>query len=603
MTSNLLKRKRIHEHDFELCIICQDRNSDTLEHKQSQAINTLIERALRRKKARDTKYYDAIGRIERLDISDKVLCHRKCHSDFIHPKSIKLLESKAGVPENLTELDKDVKEGASSSSPTVNYPETSRSFRKSISPMNWELCLFCQENCHDKLFNIATFSVSDRVLQNAKFDNLLRVRLGNVSDLIAAEGKYHLNCMNAFRYETQKTLTECKSSDLAMIFLVQELVYAANKHQILQLSDVWTRYSTLVEETSSEMPQSYVTRRSTFKETLQGKLKTHFQFLRPLNRAVFERETILVPHALSKHHYGKLHYEGPEDSLNDKYLTMPKYETTDSSFMDLVHVALKLRSDLEEKGGHDGLNISEDDVIGCIPDSLPMFLNVLYGGQEVFDHDLNDEYLGPSRQKKVLSVAQDIVYGVSDGKKWTPKHIGLACTLHQMTRSKQLLQLFSSAGHTLSYRDVLRVDNGLAEKSLESLDKDFGHFVPLNMKLNVFTHFTADNIDKSDSTLDGKNTFHATQIACRQRGSEADFKLHQVFPSKKEILNVPVEIDRIIPATIVEGKSQPVFSDPVNLDIFKISDEENDSYNKAFAKDVVFHLQRNDRHSSNVVRI
>lgn len=28
-------------------------------------------------------------------------------------------------------------------------------------------------------------------------------------------------------------------------------------------------------------------------------------------------------------------------------------------------------------------------------------------------------------KKKVMSVAQDIVFGVSDGKNWTPKHIGL----------------------------------------------------------------------------------------------------------------------------------------------------------------------------------
>ena len=104
--------------------------------------------------------------------------------------------------------------------------------------MNWDLCIFCQENCRDKLFNITTFSVSNRVLQNAKFDNLLRDRLGNVSNLIAVEGKYHLKCMNAFKYDTQKTLTDCKSSDLEMVFLVRELEYAANKHQILQLSDV-----------------------------------------------------------------------------------------------------------------------------------------------------------------------------------------------------------------------------------------------------------------------------------------------------------------------------------------------------------------------------
>jgi hypothetical protein len=52
---------------------------------------------------------------------------------------------------------------------------------------------------------------------------------------------------------------------------------------------------------------------------------------------------------------------------------------------------------------------------------------------------------------------------------------------------------------------VLKIDTGLAEKSLESLDVNTGCFVPHNLKDKVFTHFTADNIDINDSTLDGKN--------------------------------------------------------------------------------------------------
>jgi hypothetical protein len=76
-----------------------------------------------------------------------------------------------------------------------------------------------------------------------------------------------------------------------------------------------------------------------------------------------------------------------------------------------------------------------------------------------------------------------------------------------MTRSKQLANLFHTAGHILNYHDVLKIDTGLAEKSLESLDVNTGCFVPPNLKDKVFTHFTADNIDINDSTLDGKNRY------------------------------------------------------------------------------------------------
>jgi hypothetical protein len=33
--------------------------------------------------------------------------------------------------------------------------------------------------------------------------------------------------------------------------------------------------------------------------------------------------------------------------------------------------------------GHVGLGVSEDDAIGCVPDSLFTFLNLVYGGQDI----------------------------------------------------------------------------------------------------------------------------------------------------------------------------------------------------------------------------
>ena len=47
----------------------------------------------------------------------------------------------------------------------------------------------------------------------------MRLRLAGVNHLIAAEGKYHNKCLNAFKYDTQKTKKECETIDLAMIVL------------------------------------------------------------------------------------------------------------------------------------------------------------------------------------------------------------------------------------------------------------------------------------------------------------------------------------------------------------------------------------------------
>ena len=58
-------------------------------------------------------------------------------------------------------------------------------------------------------------------------------------------------------------------------------------------------------------------------------------------------------------------------------------------------------------------------------------------------------------QTITFSIAQDLVYNATSGKHWTPKHIGLASTLHQTTRSKELVQLFHNAEHIISYEDDL----------------------------------------------------------------------------------------------------------------------------------------------------
>ena len=96
----------------------------------------------------------------------------------------------------------------------------------------------------------------------------------------------------------------------------------------------------------------------------------------------------------------------------------------------------------------------------------------------------------------------------------------MASTLHQKTRSKDLVTLFHQAGHCISYDSLLKVDTTLSEDTLKSLDKTTGAVIPRNLVQGKFIHFSADNIDIRDESLDGKNIFSATQMAAYQRGDE-----------------------------------------------------------------------------------
>ena len=51
----------------------------------------------------------------------------------------------------------------------------------------------------------------------------------------------------------------------------------------------------------------------------------------------------------------------------------------------------------------------------------------------------------------------DIIFLSSRGHKVTPKDIGIGLTVHQATRSKQLVQLLHAAGNSVNYDTVLRM--------------------------------------------------------------------------------------------------------------------------------------------------
>ena len=84
----------------------------------------------------------------------------------------------------------------------------------------------------------------------------------------------------------------------------------------------------------------------------------------------------------------------------------------------------------------------------------------------------------------------------------------------------------------------MHIDTALAEDTLKFMDVETGMVMPPNLVKRQFVHFSADNIDINNSTLDGKNTFHATQTAAWQRGPAPDDHLQEIRPSMCETLQV-----------------------------------------------------------------
>jgi len=90
--------------------------------------------------------------------------------------------------------------------------------------------------------------------------------------------------------------------------------------------------------------------------------------------------------------------------------------------------------------------------------------------------------------------------------------------LHQATRSESLVNLFHASNHTIGIDTIRRIDTSIANDILLKLKSNDNVFIPENIVSDRLVHCSCDNIDVLESTIDGKNTFHCTQMVVWQRG-------------------------------------------------------------------------------------
>lgn len=177
----------------------------------------------------------------------------------------------------------------------------------------------------------------------------------------------------------------------------------------------------------------------------------------------------------------------------------------------LYRVAVKVHHDVKSAPTHGCIgNINQESVKDIIPRSSFILVSLLCTGSQEEENEADTDL-----KTRVLSMCQDIVFVASRGRKLTPKHLGLGLTLHQATRSKELVQLLHSAGHSISYETVLRMDNSIANDVLVRYKENGDVFVPRNFTESMasYTRYPVDNININEETLSGMGTFHATQVA------------------------------------------------------------------------------------------
>ena len=177
----------------------------------------------------------------------------------------------------------------------------------------------------------------------------------------------------------------------------------------------------------------------------------------------------------------------------------------------LHHTATLIRSDVSKCQGISSNppcvdNMSLEASRSAFPDSLYWLLRTIVANPETEGNPGESSSQGCSNQadeRRIIMLAQDIVFCASHSRAKMPKHLTLALAIHHLTGSKQLITMFNRLGHCCSYDEVEIMDTSLAVELLARSEL-YGVVVPSNITPGVFVQAAGDNGDLNENTLDEK---------------------------------------------------------------------------------------------------
>ena len=139
------------------------------------------------------------------------------------------------------------------------------------------------------------------------------------------------------------------------------------------------------------------------------------------------------------------------------------------------------------------------------PKSWEIFFNTL------FDYRDKSEHI----KRKTDNIFQIVFNIIHNSMQKTPMHISVAQSIHDTTRSKQLIQRFNRMGFGMSYDELEKMNYSLAERTLR-LAENHRVPVPLHVKSDVTIQGAMDNFDHDENTDSGIGGSHDTVLVLFQ---------------------------------------------------------------------------------------
>lgn len=438
------------------CFICC--NSVTEEEDgitvKERGVKTLIESSKRRK---DGKHSLLLGKTS-------VFVHNKCRKIYTKEQNIEKVARGA-----TTRVTRSVVEGFD--------------FKKN--------CLFCGKDAteafkknetkkpiskRDTVHEIQTLGFTDSVnvaaidRDDAWGEEVLR-RISTVSDLVAAEGRYHGTCFKKFLKQASAASDsagrrESKEISDCIKFICD---YMEENEDLCQfaLDDILKTYSGYVPKT----------------ETIMKKLIERYNgdVIVVSGSNQFKQTTICfrnTGHTILTNSW----YESKNNDMHDERLRVVKA------------AAQIIREDIRSQVYSLNKYPSPDQFLATVGDDIPASLKLLLDTVTTQRKNQGNEI---KHENKVKSIAHAIISTTRPRSFTSPILLGIGTFLYRKYGSRNLVDVLSALGFSSSYNDVRNFEVSCLQQPLKIVTN------------NSFTQFVFDNADINMDTIDGHDTFHA----------------------------------------------------------------------------------------------
>lgn len=438
-----------------VCAVCDQPFTETSEDVivKARGINTLIQCSKKR----------GDGKHERWLRGETVKLHMSCYKTYTREKCVAAAAMKAS-----TSGLRQVRSGQ------LGFDFLTR-------------CILCSDNAdeafmnkqkkkevskRDTVCNVTTLDLHGKIIRMAvdrkdQWGEEVNLRLANVIDLVASDGRYHRSCMKRFFYKPSVTAIPGRpqlESTIGVIEHISNYMESMEDECQFSLTDILKSYE-------EEVPSEKI-----IKMRLQDKYGDGIIIASGKNR-----ETVMC-----------LRQAGHK-ILSDQWYTSRKSSEEEERARIVASAAAIIREDIRTRQynletypePHHFLDGCEND----IPPSLRLFLD------EVIKKRNRGKQGGTNT--KVISIAHAIISATRPRSFYSPLHIGLGAFLYRKYGSRDLVDIADRLGFCCSYQEIK-----IFEISCMRHPQSSPH-------LGTFSQFVFDNADVNMDTIDGSNTFHA----------------------------------------------------------------------------------------------